>query len=372
MQAMATSTIFITGGTGLIGSWTTATLTQQGHQVYVLARNSAARKATYLDWIKRHGGTPERVQLVEGNLNSPALGINQEGLQHLAQCQIVYHMGSSFEWGLSRQQAHLTTVQGTIELAQQLVKMPDLKQLIHLTGYMLKAPKIWETLQLNANTYDYADGLTAAQQDRLYRRFSAYEAAKVVASFEMSRRAARHKLPLTNIELCTVAGHSQTGEILQPQGFPQLVYGVKNKFMPLIPGKAEDWIPLIPLDYLVQFITGIIHVPHTIGQDYLVLDERTPNFAALLKLIAEHLDMKPATHHVPKKWVKLLLNLGLSRISGMSAETLDFLQPYRFDTQASQKVAAEMGLVMPDITDVVKRTVAFLAGNEFAQFHTAS
>ena len=70
--------IFVTGGTGLIGRWTVARLSKQGHQVKVLTRNAQQRETEYHNWIHAHGGNKETIDLLDGDLSKANLGLSDE------------------------------------------------------------------------------------------------------------------------------------------------------------------------------------------------------------------------------------------------------------------------------------------------------
>lgn len=358
---------FITGGTGLIGRWTVARLSQQGHQIRVLARNAKSRETEYFDWIQQHGGETQHIELLDGDLSKSDLGLSNNDIAQLQGTEVIYHMGAAFSWGLSTLDARKITVDGSQELIKLACKLEHLKQFIHMSGYMIAAPHIWELLGLDKIKQDARQPLTDSQIHLLYKKFGAYEASKIESHFLIQYLAFKNNIPLTGILLSSVIGDSKTGEIDQPHGIPMLIKSIWNGQMPVIPGTPKDWIPLVTVDYLVSFIIGVITLPETVGKNYVVLDNETPPLFELIQLIANHIGDKPPTRFASKKLIQLFLNLGLGKIFESNAETLDFVQPYQFNVQSTQQISKKLGLAKPDIRESILKLVDFLVATDFGE-----
>ena len=266
-NTMNTLNIFVTGGTGLIGRWTVACLSKQGHRVKVLTRNAQQRETEYNNWIYDHGGNKEYIDLLDGDLSKANLGLSNEDQHQLADTDVIYHMGAAFSWGLTPEQARQVTVDGSYELINLAKRLPKLKQLVHLSGYMAAAEPVWKFLGLDHQEQDATKKLNEQQVNRLYKKYGGYEAAKMESHFLMQNLAHENNIPLTGILLSSTIGNSQTGEIDQPHGIPMLVNSIWNNTLPVIPGTKNDWIPLVTVDYLVSFITGILQLPETIDNN---------------------------------------------------------------------------------------------------------
>lgn len=364
---MNTLNIFVTGGTGLIGRWTVARLSQQGHRVKILVRNAQQRKTKYSSWIQAHGGNSQTIDLLDGDLSKANLGLSEESQRQLADTEIIYHMGAAFIWGLSPEQARKITVDGSRELMGLASRLPKLTQLVHLSGYMLAAAPIWQVLGLDHNKQDATKKLSEQQINRLYKKYGAYEAAKIESHFLIHQLAHENNIPLTGILLSSAIGDSQTGEIDQPHGIPMLVNSIWNNTLPVIPGTKEDWVPLVTVDYLVDYITGILRLPETINKSYVVLDDETPTFAEFIGLISQHIGNKAPTRFIPIPLVQFFLNLGLDKFLGSSAETLDFVKPDQFDTLPAQQIAQKLNLKKPDIHQAILHMVDYLVDTNFGK-----
>jgi len=224
-------------------------------------------------------------------------------------------------------------------------------------------------LKLDSTELNTAQVLSASQVNTLYKKYGAYEASKIESEFVLSHLAQQNNIPVTGILLGPVIGHSMTGELNQLTGIAALIKNIYHEKLPALPGSENDRLPLVTIDYLVDFITGIIRLPHTIGEKYIVLDEATPSLEHIVALISRHIGTQAPSYFVSKKLVKTLLNLGVDRLLGEygSAESLDFIQPLSFDTHPMETVADQLGLAKPDIKNALLNTVDYLISNDFKE-----
>lgn len=369
---MTEEIILVTGGTGFIGRWAVAKLTELGHTAWVLARRAEQRSQEYEQWIEQHGGNPRRVKLIESDLDKPSLGLTEQAQAQLEDVTLIYHMGAAFQWDMPLQQARKTSVGGTQSLMALASNLPNLKRLVHLSGYMLAAKENWQLLGLDPDKQDATQPLSQNQIKQLYAKMGAYEAAKIESHFVIQRLAHQHDIPLTGIMLSSTIGHSESGEMDQPHGIPLLIDQIQAGKFIAIPGTQQDWMPLITVDYLVAFIVGILQLPDTQNNNYVLLDQSTPNFSTLVTWICEGLGRKPPRYHIPKWFMQKSLNLGLGKLMGISGEALDFLQPYQFDTSSADEVAQRLGITKPDIRRAVDHMVSYWVQNQRAFAGTSS
>ena len=355
MDSKAEATIFMTGGTGLIGKWALTFLTKN-YRVLVLARNAKRRQQPLSQWVDARGGNSQNLQLLNGDLAEPRLGLSALDWEQAVGAQYIYHLGAAFDWSLSREYAHQVTVAGSEQLLALAASMTQLRQIVHLTGFMLAAPHVWKTLGLDPEMRAVTAELTPQQSQRLYQRFSPYEAAKIQAHFTVSHGAEKLGIPLTNIELSSVAGHSQSGELGQAHGIELLLAALWRKRLPAIPGGADHWLPIVAVDYVAEFISQVIAFPESLGQSYIVLDEQTPNLPQMIRHLCAGLDQSAPRLRLPKWLVTMGMNLGAERWVQVPVETLQLVQPYRYDTSNTLALAQQFGLAMPSAVSVLEKT----------------
>ncbi len=364
---MAASDIFMTGGTGLIGRWTAAHLTKSDQRVFILVRGAAGRLKDFQTWIADHGGNPDLITFIEGDLGSPNASISQADKARLLNVERVYHLGASFDWGLKKEFARRINVQGTGAILELAKSLPKLKRFVLVSGYMVASAERWAPFGIEKPDDLKAMTVTDQQIARMYRELGSYEASKLEADILTRQYCQDNNLPLTIINPSTVIGHSETGELDQTQGLGAIIQSVWKKFFSAVPGKKEDWIPLISIDYVSEFLARSPELADTLGAEYTLLDQATPRFDELASLIAWHMGRTPPARHIPKALMKFLLNLGLGKIMGTSAESLSFLEPFHFDTAPAEQIAKKLNLAKPDIRQTIRKTVDQLVVTHFGE-----
>lgn len=340
-------TVFMTGATGLVGKWTLIALSRR-HRVIALARNASSRKKSLNRWIDERGGDSTRIQWVNGDLGEPQLGLGRDDISALRACHYIYHLGAAFSWGMTREYAHRITVEGTESLLRLTENMPDLKGIIHLTGFMLASPPVWQAIGIEQEKYDPQFPLTDIQIRTIYQRFPSYEAAKFIAHFHMSHGAATRGIPLTNIELASVTGHSETGELGQAHGLEIMIKALWERKLPVIPGKKGDWLPVVTVDFLAEFIARVIDYPNAQGRNIILLDENSPNLKDMLRIFSQSLGRMSPFFHFPVRLIDLALRYGGERLLGITPEPLLLIHNYAYDTTSMKSLAKDMGLAIPD------------------------
>ncbi len=364
---MTNPTIFITGGTGLIGRWTSARLSADGHKLALLVRNANLRQQDFFNWVTAHGGIAENIQLIDGDLKKPDMGLSKKTLESLLSIRQVFHLGASFDWGLARGAAHQINVGGTNAVLEFAANLPDLDRFVLVSGYMVAAKERWAPFGLVKPDDISPMPVSSNQLDRMYQKLGSYEASKLEADL-LTRQVCHDKqLPLTIINPATVIGNAQNGELDQDLGFGAIAQAIWRKMFTAIPGSKPDWIPLTTIDYVSTFLAKAPFLAATCNNEYTLLDESTPRTSEMTAMVASHLGRKAATRFIPKNIMKFLLRSGLEKLSGTSAESLSFLESYYFDTGPANKIAAQINLEKGDIRKAILRTTDQMAAHHFGK-----
>lgn len=352
-------TILMTGITGLIGRWTAAQLTADGHRVLGLARNARSREPELRNWIAAHGGVPEGVELIEGDLETPGFGLDARDRVRLREVHQIQNLGALMEWGGDAARMQRVNVDATAELLAWAETMPHLERFVHISGYLVTASAFWRDLGLDRDKLVANERAKTRAFSKLRERGTPYETTKLEADI-LVRRARAKGVPAIIVNPSTVIGHSKTGEAHQMFGIEGLVRGVQTGSLSAVPGRRGDWIPLVTIDYLARFLARVPILPWSAGEDFTVLHQGTPELARLIEVIADELGTSAPRHHVPLWLLKPLLKAGLERKTGTPAEALAFINSYRFDTSVAERAAVEIGLSHPDIEQALRKSVHYL------------
>jgi len=143
-----------------------------------------------------------------------------------------------------------------------------------------------------------------------------------------------------------------------------LISGLALGRFKAIPGSPSHWLPLVSVDYLVTLMACVAFDPSMANRQVLALDPHTPNLQGLLEDIAATLQVKAPRHHVPIGVLKWLLAIpGIATRLAISPESLDFIQPQRFDLSFSEQLERRYQLTHPDINQTLAKTVRHVERN---------
>ncbi len=321
----------VTGATGLIGRWLVPELTRRGRHVAVALRDAERRADSYRAWVAQRGGAPERLVFVEHDLTHPA-----ELDWPLDQVRDVYHLAALFRWHLPLEQAREANVAGALRVLRWAAQRPQLRRFVQVSGYRVSVP----------GKSPLAGG---------------YERSKREAHDAILTTAAQLNVPLTVLNPASVIGDSATGQTTQLLGLGEMLAQLAAGKLPLAPGDASTFIPLVPVDVVASFAASVVERPEAAGRQYWLLDEQTPTLKALLQQAARQLDVKPPTRSAP---VWLLRHLP-ERLLGSPRETLEFVTSDRYDTTATRALANTMKVAWPPIAQAWPRWLHHLASAQF-------
>jgi nucleoside-diphosphate-sugar epimerase/pimeloyl-ACP methyl ester carboxylesterase len=338
----------VTGATGLIGRWLVPELTRLGRDVVALVRRADERRAEYLEWITAHGGDARRVTLLEGDLAAPELGLDDAGRRLLATTRDVFHCGALMQFGMTAEVARAANVHGTRTLLE-LVATPALRRFVHVTGF-----KGGDDVSQRELRLDPEGPYEPRHYDRLYREVGTYEASKLECDHLVRDFARTRGISIARIHPGAVIGDSRTGETSQFFGLAPLVEKLWRGKLPAIPGGEQHWLPLVTVDFLARFMA---RVPEHPG-NYIVLDDTGPQLAEMFARIAQRLGVRAPHRRIPMAIARKL-------VSAQEAEGMSFIAHRRYDTTATKRLAAEVGLAWPSIADALDRSVDYLVAARF-------
>ncbi len=119
-------TFLVTGGTGFLGSHLAVRLLAYGHRVFLLARgrkgdSAVARVRRLLDWFDVDDGTRSMLEVLEGEMAQPLLGLNEGDVQAvIGRVDEIVHCASDTSFS-ARKRDHV--VRTNIEGLQNLLEV---------------------------------------------------------------------------------------------------------------------------------------------------------------------------------------------------------------------------------------------------------
>lgn len=326
---MSTPDSVVFGAAGFIGRALVARLLHRGHTVAAALRPGSAQRLTA--WLDEHGVERERLTVLDCDITEPGLG-EVAGLD-TAGIRDVYNCAARFTFGIDAGLARAVNIDGALHILDWCTHLPELRRLVHITGYRVTVPDSAE--------HDYAVG--------------AYGASKFEADAIVRERAATAGVALTVANPSTVVGPGQY------IGLAELTRDLWYGRLPALPGNARTLLPILDLDYFVDFLLALPRDPDTAGRSYTVLDPASPPLPELMRLLAEYLHVRAPRFTIPTALVARLPQ----RLTGVDRERLAFLAENRYDTSAAEKVAAAAGLTMPPAGEVLRKWANHLVSSRF-------
>lgn len=346
---MNESTWLLTGATGFIGRWLLRELETRGYRLILLLRRPQQQAVELREWLIRHGVAQPGFTTVQGDLEQPGWGLGETDRQQLLKVEGIFHLATRFAWDMTAGTARHANVDSLDMLLGLADENPRLQRLVWVGGYMVGNPSLQPVLAQLGQGHWQAP----------YRRLGAYEASKLESYVKLKSALAARAIPWTFVHPSTVIGASDSGEISQDIGLLKLLDALHKGRLTAVPGRSDDWLPVVAVDYLARFLAGLIEQPEAAGQEYWVLDDGTPRLPELVAWLAQGLDLPAPRSRIPVWLLKLLLNAGLGKRWDMSAESLNFIDSARYDTAPARALAAQMGLTMPHTHATVQRMVGY-------------
>jgi dihydroflavonol-4-reductase len=339
----------LTGATGFIGRWLLRELESKGYPLILLLRRPQVQAVELRSWLQAHGVLNPAFTVVAGDLEQPGWGLSEQDRRRLEQVTGIFHLATRFAWGMTAADARRANVTSLDTLLALVDANPHLQRLVWVGGYMAGNPKLQPVLQ------QLREGLWQP----VYLRLGAYEASKLESYVKLQDALTQRAVPWTFVHPSTVIGASDSGEISQDIGLLKLLDALQKGRLAAVPGRAEDWLPIVAVDYLARFIAGVIEQPAAVDQEYWVLDDGTPRLTELVVWLAQGLDLPAPRSRIPLWLMKFILKAGLGKRWGMSAESLNFIDSARYNTCPAQTLAQQMGLTMPHTRTTVEKMVGY-------------
>ncbi|MEV6978381.1 SDR family oxidoreductase [Kitasatospora sp. NPDC093806] len=348
----------VLGATGFLGRWLVLELLGRGEPVAAAVRpggsqsgaqNTGPRDRELRHWLRAHGVDDRPLTTVAADLTRPGLGLTPEDDARLAEVRDVHNLAARYRFGLDRAEAHAANVDGALTALHWAATRPELRRLVHLSGYRVgrdTAPR---------------HPLPPAETDALYAELGAYEASKQLGDAAVRVTAARLGVPLSTVNPSSVIGHSVTGEAGQYLGLAELVRQLWSGRLPLLPGTARTFLPVVAVDHLARFLAAVPEFDDGPAHSHTVLDPATPPLPELIALVAEHLGVPAPRGRVPVGLVRRLPRA----LTGADPETLTFLTEDTYDTTSADRLAEAAGLRHPPVAELLRRWATRLVADGF-------
>ncbi len=248
--------IFITGGTGFLGSNLIVDVLRQDPtaKVIALVRSDSDVKAkerlfnalpiTISDI--NYAEILERISVVSGDVTKVHFGLSEEDFHSLAQ-QITHiiHSAADVRFTLSLEEARLVNVTGTkhvFELAELAKRSGQFERVAYIgTAYV---------------SGDRSGRITENELDCNQKFSNSYEQSKFEA--EKFVRSMRDRIPVTIFRPSIIVGNSETGKTNSFNVLYAPLKLINRNLLSILPGSKNTPMDIVPIDYVTQAICHIM------------------------------------------------------------------------------------------------------------------
>jgi thioester reductase-like protein len=267
--------IFLTGFPGFLGSRLVERRVADGDVVACLVqpayRDLAERRAAE---IEAGSGVDGRVELYEGDVTDPALGLDRgTGTRLAADAAEVVHLAALYDLGVDRGPAEAVNVDGTRHVLA-FARAADARLQYASTCYV-------------SGRYDGVYGAGDVDHGPFNNQ---YEATKNAAE-RLVRAAMADGLAATIYRPSIVVGDSRTGETQKYDGPYYLIrYLLRCPGVGLVPriGRPSSReLNVVPRDYVVDAIDYLSRDAGAVGETYQLCDPAPPSVATWYRLLAD-------------------------------------------------------------------------------------
>ncbi len=338
--------IFLTGVTGTLGKEIVKTLlSTTDHKLFLLIRRKnrfshwdRARKILSPVHLEHYLGT--RIQVIEGDVTLPELGLNGDDLEILQrEVHDFYHIAALTALNGSREECFSVNLGGTeeaLKVAKKLQQSGRLERFFYFSTAFVAG---------SLQTF-------CAKEDELPVKpahANYYEESKFSAETRV-REAMKEGLPVTIFRPSIVVGDSKTGvvsefNVIYP--FMRLfAHGVLTK----LPTRLENSFNIVPIDFVVKASLAIAAQKQSLGKTFHLVTAKPPTIGMLLKLRDEEYPFAPPIEVIdPELFDK-------QKLEPAEQFVFDMLQPYlgylnghlTFDTKNTRQVLSETGISLPE------------------------
>ena len=349
---------FVTGATGFIGHNLIPLLLKRRGKVYVLVRKGSEDK---LDRLKaRWGKAAKRVVAVRGDLTRPFLGVRPAKRKELeGKIDHFFHLAAIYDLAADAASQEATNINGTrnaVKLAEAFGAMR-----FHHVSSIAAAGLFPGTF--TEDMFEEAIGL-----DNPYFR-TKHDSEGLVRE--------HCSIPWRIYRPAIVVGDSRTGEIDKIDGpyyFFKLIQKMRRAmpaWMPAI-GLEGGRLNMVPVDYVVQAMDHIAHLPRQDGKCFHLTDPKPMRIGQVLNLFAEAAHAPQMSMRVDARLFNLIPSVvrqGMMMLPpvrriyrevlgslGMPPDVLKFINyPTKFDSRETQKLLKGTGIKVPRLDDYAWR-----------------
>lgn len=321
--------LFVTGGTGVIGKEILKQLQNGEEEIFVLCRSREKAERLFKPLGVEKSG---RIDFLVGDLQKERLGLDDAAYEKALTADVIIHAGGTMDITLGSELARKTFLDGAVhlaDLARAIHQTRGLRQFVHVVGYM--SPFGDENVDMEADVFS---------MDSFLQGEGAYERMKFLADLYIRQQAKTHGYPLAVMNPSTVIGARPTGETEQVGGMGILVDAMNRGLMPVIPGGANHWLPLVTNDDVAHAVVAVVRQAKSISGTYTLLGDKATSMSMtqLLAFMARQMRISVPKLVIPLGWMQKAMGWGLARMTGIPKESMAFITEREFPNESAKQL----------------------------------
>ena len=349
-------TVFLTGFPGFLGSALVERLLDRhddGTTVTCLIQSKYRAKAeSRADDIEADHGADGRIELVEGDITDPELGLGDDYGDLQDESREVYHLAAIYDLTMDREPGKQVNIEGTRHVLD-FAEGADVDRLHYVSTVVV------------AGLYEGTFTEAMLQEGQLFGNY--YETTKHVAEVLVQQRM--DDVPTTIYRPAVAVGDSETGETQKYDGPYAFVEALldqgDNAVIPAPRGASDAAFNVVPRDYVVDAIGYLSGIDESEGKVYHLADPDPPTTTELIKAFGDAMGKRRTlVVPYPKGIVGGLLESlspehELLKGGGLEYQTWSA----RFDCTNAVEDLEGSGVECPDFEDYAGNLVEFVREN---------
>jgi len=271
--------LFVTGATGALGKrFLRERLETTDDEVILLVRpkgrlTAEARARKILAAAGLEGPAAGRVEVVEGDVTEPGLGLGAADLGALRRADEFHHIAALTDLSGDEEKFRRANVDGTAEA-------------LRLAGDLCANGRLGRFFYFSTAYVPGSRRPYHATEDELApdpAPVNAYEASKHAAE-GLVRAAMAEGLPATIFRPSIVVGDSRTGEATDFNVLYPLMRVFVHGLLGVLPARPEATMNLVPVDFVIRAAEAIGRRADSVGRTYHLVTEGPPSLETLLRV----------------------------------------------------------------------------------------
>jgi thioester reductase-like protein len=348
--------LLMTGFPGFLGSALLPRLLarREGARAVCLvqSRHLATARQRIAQIEAAHPGCRDRIDLVEGDITAPGLGIAPDRATLMDDVSEVWHLAAVYDLTVPPETARRVNVDGTAHVVEFCRARARLQRLHYVSTCYVSGRYAGEFAE---------DALDEGQPFRNH-----YEATKHDAEL-LVRKAMADGLPATVYRPGIVVGDSRTGETQKYDGPYFLATFLRRQpLVALVPRVADPdrvRFGLVPRDFVIDAMDQLSIMDRSVGRTYALTDPNPPTVRQLVDTFARHLGKRVIWLPLPLGPTRYVIGSvpGAERLLGLPAEAVDyFASPTTYSTRNTEADLAGTGLACPPFESYAGRLLDFM------------